>query len=123
MAFKRSAPPRIASRPAKGPHRALDREASRLLRIAWHTELAARVGDEFDDPTLRRAAAQTLPVQAYYAVFSAARRSAGSPARRPTPTGRLHDEFESQRVRRAAGRWAVTLAGDPEPMAANQRSS
>ncbi|WP_164701520.1 hypothetical protein [Modestobacter sp. KNN46-3] len=86
-------------------------------RIAWHTELAARVWDEFDDATLRRAAAQTLPVQAYYAVFSAAR-AVSAVAGSPTDTHRkLHDDFESQRVRRAAGPWAVTFAGDPEKVA------
>jgi len=108
---------RIARRPAKGPRRTLRPENSRLLRIAWQTELAARVGDELDDPTLRRAAAQTLPVQVYYAVFSAAR-AVGGVAGSPTDTHRkVHDDFESQRVRRAAGPWAVTLAGDPDKVA------
>lgn len=93
----------IAGRPVKGPRRSLSGEASRLLRIAWQTELAARVGDAFDDPTLRRAVAQTLPMQAYYAVFNAARTLSivgGS----PTDThSKVHNDFESQRVRRAAG--------------------
>jgi len=111
---------RIAGRPARGSRRELSRQASTLLRIAWQTELAARVGDAFDDPTLRRAAAQNLLVQAYYAVFNAARAPtlvAGS----PTDTHRkVHDDFESQRSRRAAGPWAVTLAGDPQDLASCQ---
>ncbi len=104
----------IAGFPPRGPRRELTRDAASLLRIAWQTELTARVGDAFDDPTLRRAAAQVLPVQAYYAVFSAARALSlvgGS----PTDTHRkVHDDFESQRVRRAAGPWRVALAGDPD---------
>ena len=53
--------------------RPLNRDVGRLLRIAWQTELAARVSDAYDDDMLRRVAAQTLPVQSYYAVFNAAR--------------------------------------------------
>jgi hypothetical protein len=103
----------IADSPVHGT-RTLTGEAERLLRIAWQTELAARVSEAFDDPTLRRVAAQTLPVQAYYSVFNAARAltmTAGSPAETHAA---MHNDFESQRARVAAGPWAVTLSGDPE---------
>lgn len=62
---------------------------------------------------LRRVAAQTLPVQAYYAVFNAARALtlvSGAPANTHTA---VHRDFESQRARRAAGPWRLTLSGDP----------
>ena len=42
--------------------RPLDADVRRLLRIAWQTELAARVSEAYDDDMLRRVAAQTLPV-------------------------------------------------------------
>jgi len=41
------------------PPRVLGKEIGRLLRIAWQTELAARVSDVDDDDMLRRVAAQT----------------------------------------------------------------
>jgi hypothetical protein len=47
--------------------------AARLLRIGWQHELAARLGDVFDDPTMRRAMAHNLPGNVYYALFSARR--------------------------------------------------
>lgn len=53
--------------------RILGKEGRRLLRIAWQSELAARVSDVYDDDMLRRVAAQTLPVEANYAVFNPAR--------------------------------------------------
>jgi hypothetical protein len=49
------------------PPRRFNKDVRRLLRIAWQTELAARVSDVYDDDMLRLAA-QTLPVQSYYAV-------------------------------------------------------
>lgn len=97
--------------------RSLSERHESLLRIAWQTELAARVSHAFDDPSLRRVGAQTLPVHAYYAIFSAARALtdiAGSP--RDTHRG-AHDDFASQRAVRAAGPWSVTFNGDPEDLA------
>lgn len=92
----------------------LTAEASRLLRIAWQHELAARLAEMIDDPTVRRVVAQTLPMQSYYALFNAARAltcTSGSPA---TNHSSVHGDFESRRVREAAGPWAVTLSGDPQ---------
>lgn len=102
----------IASKPLKCD-RSFSGDAKKLLRIAWQTELAARVGEVLDDVMLRRVTAQSLPVQAYYAVFSAARAltlTADSPADQHVA---VHKDFESQRARRAAGPWALTLCGDP----------
>src|SRR5207253_2822808 len=97
--------------------RALDKEVRRLLRIAWQTELSARVSDAYDDTMLRRVAAQTLPVQTYYAVFNAARAlttSAGAPC---LTHQAIHRDFESQRASHAYRSWSVTLSGDPEALA------
>lgn len=96
--------------------RPLPTDAGRYLRIAWQTELAARVGDALDDQVLRRVAAQTLPVQAYYAVFNAARAFtlvAGAPASTHTS---VHKDFATQRAGRAAGPWAVSLRGNPDQL-------
>lgn len=94
--------------------RDLSTDAERLLRIAWQTELAARIGDALDDSVLRRVSAQTLPVQAYYAVFNAARAFTlviGTPAR---THANVHKDFATQRARHTAGPWAVSLSGDPD---------
>src|SRR4051794_8347029 len=48
--------------------RSLDNQARRLLRVAWQTELASRLGSAFHDPALQRVSSQTLPVNAYYAL-------------------------------------------------------
>lgn len=104
---------RVAATPVRGGRELTSRVMTRL-RIAWQTELAARAGDALDDPVLRRVAAQTLPVQAYYAVFNAARAMtlvAGAPVDTHAAVQR---DFESQRARRAAGPWRLTLSGDPK---------
>lgn len=106
----------IASRPFK-QRRTMPTTARRLLRVAWQTELAARLGDQLDDPGLRLATLQTLPVQAYYAVFSAGRaftHTAGAPR---DSHAALHETFASEHVRRAAGAWSVQLTGDPDRVA------
>lgn len=107
---------RLATR-VRNPVRTLERDATRHLRIAWQTELAARVSEQIDDPLLRRVAAQTLPVQTYYALFNAAR--AASAARgSPCDTHRaVHNDYQSQYVRRGYGSWGVSLTGDPEDVA------
>jgi hypothetical protein len=96
--------------------RPLDRDVGRLLRIAWQTELAARVSDSYDDDMLRRVAAQTLPVQSYYAVFSAARAMTTAAGTACNTHQAVHRDFQSQRARRAYRSWGVTLAGDPESL-------
>ncbi len=104
---------RVAATRLRGGREMTPRVISRL-RIAWQTELAARVGDALDDSVLRRVAAQTLPVQAYYAVFNAARALTligGAPVDTHVAVQR---DFESQRARRAAGPWRLTLSGDPK---------
>jgi hypothetical protein len=93
--------------------RVLGKEIGRLLRIVWQTELAARVSDVYDDDMLRRVAAQTLPVQVYYAVFNAARAMAASAGTTCGTHQAVHRDFESQRARRSYRSWGVTLAGDP----------
>lgn len=94
--------------------RPLDREVGRLLRIAWQTELAARVSDAYDDDMLRRVAAQTLPVQAYYAVFNAARAMTITAGTTCGTHQAVHRDFQSQRARQGFRSWGVTPAGDPE---------
>jgi hypothetical protein len=94
--------------------RPLNRDVGRLLRIAWQTELAARVSDSYDDDLLRRVAAQTLPVQSYYAVFSAARAMTTTAGAACNTHQAVHRDFQGQRARRSYRSWGVTLAGDPE---------
>jgi hypothetical protein len=100
-------------KPSSGRPRDLTKDVRRLLRIAWQTELAARVSDVYDDDMLRRCAAQTLPVQAYYAVFNAARAMTTSAGMACGTHQAVHRDFQSQRARRAHGGWGVTLTGDP----------
>jgi hypothetical protein len=96
--------------------RPLDADVRRLLRIAWQTELAARVGEAYDDDMLRRVAAQTLPVQSYYAVFSAARAMTAAAGAACNTHQAVHRDFQSQRARHAYRSWGVTLAGDPDSL-------
>lgn len=103
----------LASRPYRARH-TITPAATKLLRVAWQTELAARLGEQLDDPGLRQATLQTLPVQTYYAVFSAGRaftHTAGSA--KDTHRG-IHEAFAAEHHRRAAGAWQVTLTGDPD---------
>jgi hypothetical protein len=94
--------------------RSLNRDVGRLLRIAWQTELAARVSDAYDDDMLRRVAAQTLPVQSYYAVFNAARAMTTAAGTACGTHQTVHRDFQSQRAKYAYRSWGVTLAGDPD---------
>lgn len=90
------------------------KEAGRLLRIGWQTELAAEVVNEIDDDLLRRVSAQTLPVQAYYAVFNVARaatKGAGVPCESHMA---VHNDWASQRAAGGFRSWGVTLSGDPK---------
>lgn len=110
--------PKIASALAgtrkPGPFRALTRPNARQLRIAWQTELAARVSDQIDDDMLRRVSAQTLPVHAYYAVFNAARAATSARGTACATHQAVHRDFQSQRVRNGQRSWGVALTGDPE---------
>jgi hypothetical protein len=101
---------------APGAPRVLGKDVRRLLRIAWQTELAARVSDAYDDDMLRRVAAQTLPVQTYYAVFNAARAMTTSAGTTCGTHQAVHRDFESQRAKRSYRSWGVTLSGDPESL-------
>jgi hypothetical protein len=95
----------------------LDRESGRHLRIGWQTELAARVSDQIDDDVLRRVAAQTLPVQVYYAIFNMAR---AATTVRGTPChthNAVHRDYQSQRSRYGYRSWGVVLSGDPDDLA------
>lgn len=109
---------KVASRVVKtgkrpGQLRPMVGDAKRCLRIAWQTELAARVSDIYDDDMLRRVAAQTLPVQAYYAVFNAARATMTAIGMSCETHASVHNDFENQRAKRAYRSWAATMTGDP----------
>jgi hypothetical protein len=101
-------------RRARQQLRALDRDSARQLRIAWQTELSARVNDQFDDDLLRRVAAQTLPVQAYYAIFNAGRAATSVRGTTCNTHTALHRDYQTQRVASGYGSWGVALDGDPE---------
>ena len=96
--------------------RHLDRSVGRLLRIAWQTELAARVSNAYDDDLLRRVSAQTLPVQAYYAVFNAARAMTTVAGTVCGTHQAVHRDFQTQRARHAYRSWGVTMVGDPDSL-------
>ena len=94
------------------PSRTLTPVAKRMLRISWHTELAARILDNvlatsgIPDrdllATLRRVSAQTLPVQVYYAIFNSSRcftLVVGSPC---STHAQVHKDF-GNRARGAPG--------------------
>jgi hypothetical protein len=88
--------------------------AARLLRIGWQHELAARLGDVFDDPTMRRAMAHNLPGNAYYALFSARRalnQVRGSSNKQHTG---IHKEFANSDLAILPLPWSASLTGDPE---------
>jgi hypothetical protein len=102
-----------SGKPPSGQPKDLTKDAGRFLRIAWQTELAARVSDVYDDDMLRRVAAQTLPVQAYYAVFNTARAMTISAGVACGTHQAVHRDFQSQRVKRAYRSWGATLTGDP----------
>lgn len=104
----------VAEARRAGPARALDRRSARQLRIAWQTELAARVNDQVDDDMLRRVSAQTLPVQAYYAVFNAARAATSTRGTGCNTHQAVHRDYQAQRVRNGQRSWGVTLKGDPQ---------
>jgi hypothetical protein len=107
-------------------NRSLTPDDKRLLRISWHTELAARILDNIPDDsgdapdpnllaTLRRVSAQTLPVQVYYSIFNISRcltQTIGSPCR---THAQVHKDF-GNRTGSAPGPWSVTLKGDPEDL-------
>jgi hypothetical protein len=106
----------LAAATPQRPRRGLGQAAVRLLRIAWHHELAGRFGDAFDDPTMRRAMAHNLPVNAYYALFSAMRalnhvRSA--PDRHHTA---MHRDFANCGLTVLPLPWSAALTGDPRSL-------
>ncbi len=105
---------RTLPRRSRPPLRQLDRDSARRLRIAWQTELSARVNDQFDDDLLRRVAAQTLPVQAYYAVFNAARAATAVRGSACETHAAVHRDYQTQRARWGYRSWGVVLSGDPE---------
>jgi hypothetical protein len=95
------------------PLRTIGRDEKRLLRIAWQTELAARVTDEYDDEMLRRVGAQTLPVQAYYAIFNAARALTSIAGTACDNHAKVQSDYEGVRAQRGYRSWSVRFAGDP----------
>lgn len=103
----------VAGRPP-GRRRGIPADAAKLLRIAWQTELAARVGELYDDDLLRLATLQTLPVQVYYAVFSAGRALTHVAGAARDGHEQLRATFAREHVRRAPGAFGVALTGDPD---------
>jgi hypothetical protein len=104
----------LAAKMPRRNRRPLAPPAARLLRIAWQHELAARLGDVFDDPTMRRAMAHNLPGNAYYALFSALRAlNAVRGASNNQHTG-IHKAFANSDVAVLPLPWSAWLAGDPE---------
>lgn len=97
-----------------GTRRLLDVSASKLLRVSWQTELTARLGQQFDLPGLRQATLQTLPVQAYYAVFNSARAFSVVSGENQDRHSQIHTAFATQHLGWTAGAWSVSLTGDPE---------
>lgn len=93
---------------------AIPKDAAQLLRVSWQTELAARVGDQLDEPGLRQASLQTLPVQVYYAIFSAARALTIVAGAAKSSHAHIHNIFQTEHIRRTAGAMEVTITGDPE---------
>jgi hypothetical protein len=104
----------IASRGRVSALRTLKPDDKRRLRIAWQTELAARVSDQLDDDILRRVSAQTLPVQAYYAVFNAGRAATAVRGTICNTHSALHRDYSAQRARHGYRSWGVALVGDPD---------
>ncbi len=99
-----------------GMHRrvAMSPDAANLLRIAWQTELAARVGPQFDDEALRLATLPTLPVQAYYAAFNAGRAFTHVSGAPKDKHAALQEAFSREHSRHAPGAFQVKLVGDSE---------
>jgi hypothetical protein len=115
---REAAAAKLASRPFKARH-TISSNAPRLLRVAWQMELAARLGQQLDDPGLRQATLPTLPVQVYYAVFNAARAMTLTAGRPHDAHSKIHEVFAAEHYRRAFGAWSVRLTGDPEHPAAS----
>jgi hypothetical protein len=67
---------------------------------------------------LRRVAAQTLPVQAYYAVFNAGRATTTTRGTVCNTHSALQRDFATQRVKSGYKACGVTLVGDPFDVAA-----
>lgn len=103
----------IARRPFTS-RRSIEKPAVKALRVAWQTELAARIGEQLDDPGLRLATLQTLPVQTYYAAYNAGRALTEVGGNSISKHAGLHHAYASEHYRRSAGVWAVRLTGDPD---------
>lgn len=103
----------IISRGRTRPTVPLSPHATNLLRIAWQTELAARVGAQLDDDALRVATLPTLPVHAYYAVFNAGRAFTHVSGAPKDKHASLQEAFASEHSRYAPGALQVRLEGDP----------
>jgi hypothetical protein len=102
----------LATKPFK-QRRPIPATASQLLRVAWQTELTARLGEQLDEPGLRLATLQTLPVQAYYAIFNAGRALSHTAVAPKDSHAAIHDTFAKETYRRAPCSWGVQLTGDP----------
>ena len=92
----------------------LDGAVHRLLRVAWQTELASRLGSAFDEPGLLRVTSQTLPVNAYYALFNGYRALARVEGTATDRHSSIQDAFAKNRTPRLPVPWCATLAGNPE---------
>lgn len=88
-------------------------DASRLLRVAWQTEVGGRFAAAFSEVALQRVGAMTLPMNAYYALFNINRALTvvrGAPIAHHSA---LHRDFAG-RVARLPLPWGACLEGDAE---------
>lgn len=90
--------------------------ASKLLRIAWQTELASQLPFQLDDPIMKQASIQIFPVQAYYAVFNSIRALTevlGGPI---DSHHKIKKYFSSNLSALTSGLWSTKMFGDPEDL-------
>jgi hypothetical protein len=84
-----------------------------LLRNAWQTEAAARWPLVAGDSDVRRVMCHTLAMHVYYSIFNLARATCISEGK-PNPSHEgIHNDFRSDRRRRATGSWSFYSTGDP----------
>lgn len=92
----------------------LSSEAAGLLRVAWQTELAARVSQFTGSVEVLRMGAHMLPVQAYYAVFNGLRALLAVAGNKSERHSQVQRTFSKNEARRMPMPWQATLTGDPE---------
>ncbi len=84
-----------------------------LLRNAWQTEAAARWPLVSGDSDVRRVMCHTLAMHVYYSIFNVARATCISEGKKNSSHEGIHNDFRSDRRRRATGSWSFYSTGDP----------